>query len=113
MKPEADHLAVIPAAVRPIIEAASRAVGSVAPKAEQLACQSRKPRSPSMMWKLVRYAVDGGTQLCIVGVQNQQTRWRDYGGDAELHIGDSRKIVYAVLAEVIGAHVGDHRTKRT
>jgi hypothetical protein len=54
-----DHLAKIPSAVRPIVEAASKTVRAVVPDAEEVPCQSRKPRSPSMMWKLVRYAVDG------------------------------------------------------
>ena len=54
-----DHLAKIPSGVRPIIEAASKAVRAVAPDAEEVPCQSQKPRSPSMMWKLVRYAADG------------------------------------------------------
>jgi hypothetical protein len=54
-----DHLAKIPSAVRPIVEAASTTVRAVAPDAEEVVCQARKPRSPSMMWKLVRYAVDG------------------------------------------------------
>ena len=54
-----DHLANIPHAVRPIVDAAHKAVRAVAPKAEEITCQSRKPRSPSMMWKLARYAVHG------------------------------------------------------
>jgi len=54
-----DHLANIPPGVRPIVEAASKAVRATAPGAEEVPCQSQKPRSPSMMWKLVRYAVDG------------------------------------------------------
>ena len=54
-----DHLGNIPSAVRPIIEAANKAIRAVAPNAEEIPCQSQKPRSPSMMWKLARYAVDG------------------------------------------------------
>jgi hypothetical protein len=54
-----DHLANIPPGVRPIVEAASKSVRAVAPDAEEVPCQTKKPRSSSMMWKLVRYAVDG------------------------------------------------------
>jgi hypothetical protein len=54
-----DHLANIPSGVRPIVEAASKTVRAVAPEAEELPCQTQKPRSPSMMWKLVRYGADG------------------------------------------------------
>ena len=54
-----DLLAKIPPGVRPLVEAATKTVRVVAPDAEEIWCQSEKPRSPSMMWKLVRYAVDG------------------------------------------------------
>ncbi len=54
-----DHLANIPSGVRPIVQAARRTVRAVAPYAEEIPCQAQEPRSPSMMWKLVRYAVDG------------------------------------------------------
>ena len=54
-----DHFANIPPGVRPIVEAASKTVRAVAPDAEEIPCLTQKPRSPSMMWKLVRYAIDG------------------------------------------------------
>ena len=47
----------IPAAVRPIVQAARRAVKSAAPHAAEVAYQSKPPRSPSAMWKLARYSV--------------------------------------------------------
>lgn len=53
------HLEKIPSGVRPIVEAASKTVRAVAPDAEEIPCQAKKPRAPSMMWKLTRYAVDG------------------------------------------------------
>ena len=55
----------LPAATRPIVEAARKTVRAVAPRADEIACQSKKPRSPSMMWKLVRYAVDGEVVVTI------------------------------------------------
>jgi hypothetical protein len=61
----AEHLANVPAEVRPIVEAASKTVRGVAPDAAEISCKSRKPRSPSMMWKLVRYAVGGEVVVTI------------------------------------------------
>ncbi len=53
------HLKEVPAEVRPIVEAAVRTVKEVAPKADQVTYQTRRPRSNRTMWKLVRYAVAG------------------------------------------------------
>ena len=60
-----DRLASVPSGVRPIVEAAHRTVRGVAPDAEPLPCQGQKPRSPSMMWKLVRYVIDGEVVVTI------------------------------------------------
>jgi hypothetical protein len=46
----------IPPAVRPVVQAARRAVKAAAPHAKEVAYQSQPPRSRSSMWKLVRYA---------------------------------------------------------
>src|SRR5579872_4823590 len=55
----------VPSAVRPLVEAARRSVRAVAPEAHEVACQSPRPRSPSMMWKLVRYVVDSNVVVTI------------------------------------------------
>src|SRR5438132_14377769 len=47
----------IPSTVRPTVNAARRAVKTAAPKAKEIAYQSKPPRSKSAMWKLARYAV--------------------------------------------------------
>ncbi len=60
-----EQLTKIPAAVRPTVRAAIKTVKEVAPKADEITYRSRPPRSPSAMWKLVRYAVDGTS---VVGV---------------------------------------------
>ena len=60
-----DHLTTIPPAVRPIVQAARRTVKAVAPAADEISYQSKPPRSSSYMWKIVRYAVDGGN---VVGI---------------------------------------------
>jgi hypothetical protein len=55
----------VPSAVRPIVEAAIKTIRDVAPGAEQIAYDMAAPRSKSMVWKLVRFAVDGEN---VVGV---------------------------------------------
>jgi uncharacterized protein DUF1801 len=55
----------VPPAVRPIVEAAIRTIRDVAPEAEEIAYDMAAPRSKSMVWKLVRFAVDGEN---VVGV---------------------------------------------
>jgi hypothetical protein len=52
-----EHVKRIRPAVRPIVQAARRAVKAVAPNAREVVYQSKPPRSKSAMWKLVRYAV--------------------------------------------------------
>jgi hypothetical protein len=63
--PVSDHLKKVPPAVRPIVQAARRAVKTAAPKADEISYQSQPPRSSSYMWKIVRYAVDGEN---VVGI---------------------------------------------
>jgi hypothetical protein len=59
------HVKEVPPAVRPIVEAAIKTIREVAPDAEEVAYDMAAPRSKSMVWKLVRYAVDGEN---VVGV---------------------------------------------
>jgi hypothetical protein len=54
----ADQLKKMPPEVRPIVSAAIKTVQALAPKsAEEIPYRMEQPRSKSMMWKLVRYAV--------------------------------------------------------
>ena len=55
----------VPAAVRPTVKAAIAAVRNVAPRATEIPYQMEAPRSERMMWKIVRYAVNGEN---VVGV---------------------------------------------
>lgn len=55
----------MPPAVRPIVQAAVKIVREIAPDAEEIAYNMAAPRSKSMVWKLVRYAVDGKN---VVGI---------------------------------------------
>ena len=59
----ADHLKRIPSATRPIVAAARSVVRSTARDADEVVYQSRRPASPSSMWKLVRYRVDGADAM--------------------------------------------------
>ena len=61
-----DFFAAVPPETRAIVDAARHVVLSVAPAgSKEIACQSQRPRSASMMWKLVRYVVDGETVVTI------------------------------------------------
>jgi len=61
----ADHLKKVPPAVRPTVLAARRTVKAAAPKAKEIAYQSKPPRSSSAMWKLARYALDDANVMAI------------------------------------------------
>jgi len=56
----------IPSTVRPTVNAARRAVKTAAPKAKEIAYQSKPPRSKSAMWKLARYSI-GGDYVAGIG----------------------------------------------
>ena len=61
----AELLRQIPTETRPTVLAARRMVRAIAPDADEIAYNMRRPRSDRMMWKLVRYAVDGENVLSI------------------------------------------------
>jgi hypothetical protein len=71
MKPEtptslSEQIRKIPATTRPMVEAAIKTVKEAAPKAAEIAYRMQQPPAGSrMMWKIVRYAVDGEN---VVGV---------------------------------------------
>lgn len=50
---------MLPPTTRPIVESAIHVVQATAPTAEVILYRMAQPRSKSMMWKLVRYAVAG------------------------------------------------------
>jgi hypothetical protein len=63
--PASQLLRKVPPTVRPTVTAARRMVRAVAPVAGEKICMSEPPRSPTYMWKLLLYAVDGATVLGI------------------------------------------------
>jgi hypothetical protein len=61
-----EQIRKIPVATRPIVEAAIKTVNEVAPQAEEITYgMERPPEGSRMMWKIVRFAVDGEN---VVGV---------------------------------------------
>ena len=48
-------------------------------------------------------------QQCVVGIEYQAAVRGKHRGDAELNVGQSGLIIDAVLAEMVGTDVGDHR----
>jgi hypothetical protein len=55
----------LPAKVQPIVRAAIKSVRDIAPDATEIPYKMGRPGSSRMMWKLVRYAVDGHN---VVGI---------------------------------------------
>lgn len=55
----------MPAAVRPTVKAAIEAARKAAPQADEIAYQMEAPRSERMMWKIVRFAVEGKNVLGV------------------------------------------------
>jgi hypothetical protein len=60
-----EHVRKLPAARRKTVEAARRAVRSVAPRAEEISYPAGPPKSATYMWKLLRYADGRGN---VVGI---------------------------------------------
>jgi Domain of unknown function (DU1801) len=55
----------VPSRVQPIVRAAIKSVREAAPDATEIPYRMARPSSSRMMWKLVRYAVDGHN---VVGI---------------------------------------------
>jgi hypothetical protein len=60
-----EQLKQVPPAVRPNVQAAIKVVKEVAPGADEVAYQMAPPRSKGVMWKLVRYGIEG---VDVVGI---------------------------------------------
>jgi hypothetical protein len=68
-----EQLRKIPPPTRPTVKAAIKTVKAVAPKADEIVYRSQEPRSSRMMWKIVRYAVDGANVVGIGTFPNHST----------------------------------------
>ena len=74
-----EQLKMVPAAVRPNVQAAIKVVKEVAPGADEIAYAMAPPRSRSTMWKLVRYAV-GGSNVVGIGTFEDHSALYFYRG---------------------------------
>ena len=65
--PLTENIRQVPPATRPTVEAVIRLVNEIAPNAEEVTYRNQRPpvAGSRMMWKIVRYAVDGEN---VVGV---------------------------------------------
>jgi hypothetical protein len=60
-------MAQIPPKVKPVVEAARRAIKSAGPAGREIDYAMKRPQSSRMMWKLYRYA-DASGNVCGIGV---------------------------------------------
>jgi|CZKU01.1.fsa_nt_gi hypothetical protein len=111
--PIAEPLAGTPAATKAIVERARETVRAVAPEAEEVACHSRKPSSPSMMWKLFRYVAHGEVVVTIGTFTKHASmffaRGRELGDPQGILEGTGKDLRYITLREpkhAAGARVG-------
>jgi hypothetical protein len=74
-----EQLKKIPPATRPSVQAAIRTINEAAPRAEEIAYRSSAPHSKAMMWKIVRYAVDG-TNVVGIGTFSNHSAMFFYRG---------------------------------
>jgi hypothetical protein len=61
----AEQVKKVPLAVRPTLQAAIRMVRQIAPGAEEIVYAMEAPKSARMVWKHVRFAIDGNE---VVGI---------------------------------------------
>lgn len=95
------QLSDVPPAVRPIVEAAVKTVREVAPGAEEIAYDMARPRSKSMVWKLVRYA-KGGENVVGIGTLTAHShlffyRGRELEDGTGLLQGGGKEMRYIIL----------------
>ena len=100
----ADHMKRIPPATRPIVAAVRSAARSTARDADEVVYQSRRPASPSSMWKLVRYRLDGADVAGIGTFSEHATlffyRGRELHDDAGLLAGSGKDSRFVSLRTV-------------
>jgi hypothetical protein len=98
-----DPVADVPVDTKRIVERARKTLRALAPQAEELACQSRKPRSPSMMWKLFRYVAHGEVVVTIGTFTRHASmffaRGRELGDPQGILQGTGKDLRYITLRE--------------
>ena len=97
-----NSMAQVPAATRPIVEAALRTVRELAPRsASEVPYKGGPPRSPSAMWKLVRFRDGAGYVLGIGTFTRHSTiffyRGRELDGGKGVLTGTGRETRFVTL----------------
>lgn len=96
-----EHLRKIPPPVRTTVRAARWTVRALAPKAKEIAYQSRPPRSKSAMWKIVRYVVDDAPVVAIGAYPKHASmfffRGRELDDSSRLLEGAGKQLRYITL----------------
>ena len=75
MSTVAEQVKKVPPAVRPTLQAAIRMVREVARRAEEIVYAMESPRSRRMVWKHVRFAVDGKNVVGIGTLPDHVNIW--------------------------------------
>jgi len=103
-----EQIRKIPPATRSIVEAAIKVVKEVAPKAEEITYRMERPPAGSrMMWKIVRYAVDGENVVGVGTFSQHATmffyRGRDLDDGSGLLQGTGKESRYVTLRSAADA----------
>ena len=91
-----DQIKRVSPSLRATVQAARRTVKAVAPRATEIAYQSKPPRSRSAMWKIARYAI-GDEYVVGIGVFPEYAvlyflRGRELDNDSGLLEGSGAKM---------------------
>jgi hypothetical protein len=79
----AQQIAKLPPELRALVNAARRSVRDAAPKANEIACTGERPRSKSMMWKIVRYTLDDEPVVAIGVFTSHASMFFAHGGELD------------------------------
>ena len=75
MSTVAEQVKKVPPAVRPTLQAAIRMVREIAPRADEIVYAMESPRSTRMVWKHVRFSVDGKNVVGIGTLPDHVNIW--------------------------------------
>ena len=103
-----EQIVKIPQATRPIVEAAIKTVKEVAPNADEITYRMQRPASGSrMMWKIVRYRVDGENVVGIGTFPRHASiffyRWRELDDGSGLLEGSGKDSRFITLRSAAAA----------
>ena len=104
----AEQVRKIPEATRAMVKAAIKTIKEAAPKAEEITYRMEQPPAGSrMMWKIVRYAVDGENVVGVGTFSQHATlffyRGRDLDDGSGLLQGSGKESRYVTLRSAADA----------